>query len=43
MRLRDDPALRLQMGRAARQTVENHYLTPVVAETLRQVIVKTMN
>lgn len=37
-RLRDDVGLRLEMGRAARRTVEEHYLTPVVAEKLRQVI-----
>jgi glycosyltransferase involved in cell wall biosynthesis len=42
-RLRDDVDLRLGMGRAARRTVENHYLTPVVAEKLRQVILHTVN
>jgi glycosyltransferase involved in cell wall biosynthesis len=42
-RLRDDVDLRLGMGRAARRTVENHYLTPVVAENLRQVILHTVN
>jgi glycosyltransferase involved in cell wall biosynthesis len=41
--LRDDPDARLQMGRAARRTVENHYLTPVVAQKLRQVILQTVN
>lgn len=36
--LRDDPIQRLAMGKAARQTAESHYLTPVVAAQLAEVI-----
>ena len=39
--LRDNAEARLQMGRAARRTIENHYLTPVVAQKLRQVLLET--
>jgi glycosyltransferase involved in cell wall biosynthesis len=41
--LRDDVEARLRMGRAARRTVEHHYLTPVVAQKLRQVILQTVS
>jgi len=40
--LRDDAPLRLAMGNQARQTVEQYYLTPVVAAQLKQVIEQTL-